>query len=262
MLGAVAGDIIGSPYEFHNIKTKDFPLFCEQSHFTDDTILTCATAEWLLTGNNPSDVFRKWGNLYINRTYENNKIHAFGKVFLTWLNTGQAYQAKTNGCVMRISPIGLMITDLKTALAKAEQLTNMTHNHPESLLATRAYIETMYMLKIKTDVSVIKKQIFQKYGYNLYQKIDDIRPHYNKFYCSCKMSVPQAIICALNATSYEDAVRNAVSLGGDSDTLACMAGGLAEIRFGVPEYVKNQVLKRLDTSMKTLMENFYQKTRE
>ncbi len=262
MLGAVAGDIIGSPYEFHNIKTKDFSLFCKKSHFTDDTILTCATAEWLLTGGNPADIYRKWGSAYINRTYENGSVNSFGKGFLRWLETGKAYQAKTNGCVMRISPIGLMISDLKTALQKAEYLTNMTHNHPESLTATRAYIETMYLLKTKTDISIIKKQIFQKHGYNLYQKIDEIRPHYNKFYCSCKMSVPQAIICALDATSYEDAVRNAVSLGGDSDTLACMAGGLAELRFGVPEQIKHQVLKRLDLSMKILMEKFYAKIRE
>ena len=120
----------------------------------------------------------------------------------------------------------------------------------------------MYLLKTKTDISYVKNYISQKYNYNLHQNLDEIRPHYNKFYCSCKMSVPQAIICALDATSYEDAVRNAVSLGGDSDTLACMAGGLAEIRFGVPEQIKHQVLKRLDLSMKILMEKFYAKIRE
>lgn len=262
MLGAIGGDIIGSPYEFHNIKTKDFSLFCKKSRFTDDTILTCATAEWLLKGGNPADIYRKWGRAYANRTYENGAVSAFGKGFLNWLETGKAYQAKTNGCVMRISPVGLMISDLKTALQKAEYLTNITHNHPESLTATRAYIETMYLLKTKTDISYIKNYISQKYKYNLHQNLDEIRPHYNKFYCSCKMSVPQAIICALDATSYEDAVRNAVSLGGDSDTLACMAGGLAEIRFGVPEQIKHQVLKRLDLSMKILMDKFYAKIRE
>ena len=141
---------------------------------------------------------------------------------------------------MRLSPIPLLVDDLKVALDKAIELTSITHNHPESFLATRVYIETMYMAKKGVSSDIIKNYITTKYGYDLSKSVDEIRPDYNKFYSSCKNSVPQAIICALDANSYEDAIRNAVSLGGDSDTLACMAGGIAEMRFGVPENIKKQ----------------------
>jgi len=259
MLGAIIGDIVGSPYEFHNIKYKEFELFCDKCCFTDDTILTCATAEWLLTNEKPEVLLKKWGNLYKNRTYEYGKVGAFGKGFTNWLGTGEAYGAKTNGCIMRLSPIPLMIDDLKVALDKAIELTLITHNHPESLLATRVYIETMYMAKKGFSSSIIKNYITNKYGYDLSKTIDEMRPKYNKFYTSCKNSVPQAIICALDADSYEDAIRNAVSLGGDSDTLACMAGGIAEMKFGVPDNIKTQAKKYMDGNVIDTITKFYNK---
>ena len=261
MIGAIIGDIVGSPYEFHNIKHKEFELFCDRCCFTDDTILTCATAEWLLSNKKPDELLKKWGKLYQSRTYENGKIAAFGKGFTNWLETGESPHAKTNGCIMRLSPIPLMVDDLKVALKKAVELTSVTHNHPESLLATRVYIETMYMVKKGISSSVIKNYITNKYGYDLSKSIDEMRPDYNKFYVSCKNSVPQAIICALDANSYEDAIRNAVSLGGDSDTLACMAGGIAEIKFGVPEHIKKQALPFMDKNVSTVIEKFYQTIR-
>lgn len=259
MLGSIIGDIIGSPYEFHNIKHKDFELFCDKCCFTDDTILTCATAEWLLTNKKPEELLKKWGKLYQNRTYEDGKVGAFGQGFTNWLKTGIAYNAKTNGCIMRLSPIVLMIDDLKASLDKAIELTSITHNHPESLLATRVYIETMYMVKKGFSSPIIKNYITNKYDYDLSKSVDEIRPNYNKFYVSCKNSVPQAIICALDANSYEDAIRNAVSLGGDSDTLACMAGGIAEMRFGVPLNIKQQAQTFMDENVSSTIKNFYQK---
>ena len=174
MLGAITGDIIGSVYEFHNIKTKNFPLFSEKSTFTDDSILTCATAEWLLSNKDAKEIFLKWGHVYQNRTIENGKIPAFGKGFMGWLQSGQPYGAKTNGCVMRISPIGLMEKDIEIALKKAIYLTNMTHNHPESLNYTTAYIETMFLVKKKTPIPLIKNYISTKYGYDLSKSIDDM----------------------------------------------------------------------------------------
>lgn len=261
LLGAIIGDIVGSPYEFHNIKTKEFELFNDASCFTDDTILTCATAEWLLTNEKPEKILRKWGNLYKNRTYENGKVAAFGSGFMRWLETGQAYQAKTNGCIMRLSPIPLMVEDVKKALRKAVELTSITHNHPESLTAARAYIETMYHVKKGIKPAIIKNYISHKFGYDLSASVDEIRPEYNKFYCSCKKSVPQAIICALDAESYEDAIRNAVSLGGDSDTLACMAGGIAEMKFGVPKYLKQKVAAYLDGNVAAMVSRFYENLR-
>ena len=162
MLGAVIGDIIGSPYEFHNIKTKNFSLFSDKCCFTDDTILTCATAEWLLTNKRPEELLKKWGDLYKHRTYENGTVSAFGQGFTNWLKSGVSYNARTNGCVMRLSPIPLMINDLKSALDKAKRLTLITHNHPESLSAVQAYIETTHMIKKKVPTSIIKKYISKK----------------------------------------------------------------------------------------------------
>lgn len=257
MLGAIIGDVVGSCYEFHNIKTKEFNLFCDKCCFTDDTILTCATAEWLLTNKTPEEILKKWGNLYLNRTYESGKIGAFGSGFSNWLKNEQPYGAKTNGCIMRLSPIPLMIDNLKSALDKAIQLTTITHNHSESVLATRAYIETMFMVKKEVPIPIIKKYISQKFGYDLSKSVDEMRPHYNKFYTSCKNSVPQALICALDAHSYEDAIRNAVSLGGDSDTLACMTGGIAEVRFGVPNHLQTMVMPYLDNRIQGMIKKFY-----
>ena len=261
MFGAVVGDVVGSAYEFHNVKTKDFELFTKNSCFTDDTILTCATAEWLLTDKPAEFVLKKWGDKYKNRYYENGKIAPFGKGFLTWLETGIPYGAKSNGCVMRISPIGLMEKDLTVALEKAYYLTNLTHNHPESLKYVSMYIETMFLVKKGVGSNKIKTYLSKKYECDLSKSIDEIRPNYNKFYVSCKNSVPQAIVAGLDAVSFEDAIRNAISLGGDSDTLACMAGGIAEIRFGVPECLKIKTMPHLDSCMQKVVNDFYQKTR-
>lgn len=260
MLGSVIGDIIGSPYEFHNIKTKDFPLFSPECHFTDDTILTCAVADCLLSGKDAALTLQNWGKRYQNRTYENGKVAPFGKGFLKWLSDGIPYKAKTNGCVMRLSPVAWLINGQKTGLKKGTYLTALTHNHPESFRATRAYLDTLYLLKKKTPVTIIKNYIEHKYKYNLSDSIDVLREKNNKFYCSCLKTVPQAIACALQATSYEDAIRNAVSLGGDSDTLACMTGGVAEMRFGIPPKIIKEAQMFLDKNTRRIISDFQEKT--
>lgn len=250
MIGAIIGDVVGSRFEFHNIKTKDFQFWHDDCHPTDDTILTCAVADWLLHGGAPEKYLFAWGNRYKNKTFENGTIPAFGPGFTNWLHTKKPYNAKTNGCIMRLAPIFDFYSDnLNKMLYTAETLTNTTHNHPDSIHATRVYIETGYMLKNKTDVAKIKKIISEKYNYNLNQTVDEIRPNYNKFYTTCKNSVPQAIVCALDATDYTDTIRNAISIGGDSDTIATMSGALAEIRFGVPNELQNTVIKYLDKNM-------------
>lgn len=256
MQGAIIGDIIGSVYEFHNIKTKDFSLFCDKSHFTDDTILTCATADWLIQGGKPDFFLKKWGKMYIDCTYENGKITPFNCTFIDWLKTGTALQSKSNGCVMRISPL-LHLKDKDEALEKAIEITKTTHDHPESLNAVQAYIETGFMLKENEPTSKIKQHISDKYWYNLGRSVINIRQHYNHFYCSCEKSVPEAICCALEAKSYEDAIRNAVSIGGDSDTLACMAGGLAEMRHPIPQYISSQANRFMDKNVLNMVKQFY-----
>ena len=261
MLGSVIGDIIGSPYEFHNIKTKDFPLFSSKCCFTDDTILTCATTDWLLSEKDAKTSLQDWGKNYQDRTYENGKVAPFGKGFLKWLSDGIPYGAKTNGCIMRLSPVAWLINGQKTGLKKGTHLTSLTHNHPESFRATRAYLDTLYLMKRKTPVPIIKNYIEHKYKYNLSDSIDTLREKNDKFYCSCSKTVPQAIACALQAVSYEDAVRNAVSLGGDSDTLAAMAGGIAEIRFGIPPKIVKEAQTFLDKKTKLIIARFQEKVR-
>lgn len=257
MLGSIIGDIIGSRFEFHNIKTKDFSLFDESCCFTDDTILTCAVAEHLISKQPIKETLRKWGLKYQNRTYENGKIAAFGKGFSQWVNTGISVNSSSNGCVMRISPLFHTKQDLKSLLKKADEITKITHNHPESLNAVHAYLETGFMIQNLIPIKQIKETISNKYQYNLHQSLDEIRPNYNRFYVQCKNSVPQAIVCALNADSYEDTIRNAVSLGGDSDTLACMAGGLAELRFNIPKNIITKAKKYMDKDILQLIEQFY-----
>lgn len=257
MLGSIIGDIVGSRFEFHNIKTKDFSLFDESCCFTDDTILTCAVADHLISKRPIEETLRKWALKYQNRSYENGKIAAFGKGFLHWVNTGISINSSSNGCVMRISPIFNVKQDQQSLLKKADKITKITHNHPESLNAVHAYLETGFMIQNLIPIQQIKETISNKYQYNLHQSLDEIRPVYNRFYVQCKNSVPQAIICALDACSYEDALRNAVSLGGDSDTLACMAGGLAELRFKIPIDIIENAKKYMDKNIIRQIEMFY-----
>ena len=257
MLGSIVGDIVGSRFEFHNIKTKDFCLFDKSCCFTDDTILTCAVADHLVSKQPIEETLRKWALKYKNRTYENGKIGAFGNGFLQWVNTGASINSSSNGCVMRISPLFHISQDKQYLFTKADEITKITHNHPESLNAVHAYLDTGFMLQNLIPIPQIKETISKKYQYNLHQTLDEIRPTYNRFYVKCKNSVPQAIICALDAYSYEDTLRNAVSLGGDSDTLACMAGGLAELRFKIPADIIQNAKKYMDNDVKKLIRTFY-----
>lgn len=263
MKGAIIGDIVGSIYEVHNIKTKEFPLFTKEkrNYFTDDTALTCATAEWLLTGQPARDVLQKWGLKYKNSTHPNSDIKFFGKGFRKWLEdpVNASNQSYGNGCVMRLSPIPNFIRDTKLAIEMALDFTKVTHDHPDSINAVKAYVETFHLLKKQVPIKDIKKQISEKYNYNLFDSIDDIRKNYNQFYVDCKNSVPQSIVCALDAKSYEDSLRNAISLGGDSDTLAAMSGGLAEARFDIPEEIEGKALKFLEPEMNDLINRFYKK---
>jgi len=257
MLGSIIGDIVGSRFEFHNIKTKDFSLFGEKCCFTDDTILTCAVAEHLIS-QQPIDItLRKWALKYKNRTYENGKIAAFGPGFSQWVETGISMNSNSNGCVMRISPLFYANLDAQLVFERVDEITKITHNHAESFNAVHAYLETGILIKNNVEINQIKNEISAKYQYNLCQSLDEIRPAYNRFYVKCKNSVPQAIICALDAVSYEDALRNAVSLGGDSDTLACMAGGLAELRFKIPNDIITNAKKYMDNDIINLIAQFY-----
>lgn len=260
MWGAIIGDIIGSVYEAQNIKTKNFELFSENCRFTDDTVCTVAVADALINGKTAFETFRTWGKKYKDIQNPPGFFPTFfSGGFAAWLESDNPvpYGAKTNGCVMRISPVPFLIRDLNTAFKTAASITNLTHNHPDSINAVLAYVRTVHMCQNGAQPFDIKNALSYYHGYNMNRTVDDIRPQYNKFYGSCHKSVPEAIICALEAISFEDAIRNAVSLGGDSDTLACMAGAIAETRFGIPTEIKDQARTYLPNEILNIMDKMY-----
>ena len=249
MLGAIVGDIIGSVYELQNIKTKDFPLFRDDCTFTDDTVMTIATAEALLKGAKPEDFissYRKFGRLYPDAGYGGN--------FYRWLMSDSLlpYNSYGNGSAMRVSPVVTKFCDLSCVEDLAKRSAEVSHSHPEGIKGAQATAAAIYIVKtyVWEDSSIeerkakMKLYIESTYGYNLSRSLDEIRPAYT-FNVSCQETVPQAIIAFLESTSFEDAIRNAVSLGGDSDTLAAITGSIAEAAYGVPIPIRKKALSYL-----------------
>lgn len=245
MLGAIIGDIVGSVYEFDNIKTKDFPLFRDDCFFTDDTVMTCAVAEAVMKGGKPDDFIdemKRLGRLYPDAGY--------GGRFLGWLFSGdrEPYYSYGNGSAMRVSPCGWMSEGgYETARLSAA----VTHNHPEGIKGALATYDAIVLARtgFRNDPAGCKKRIREqiegKYGYDLSPTLDEIRPTY-EFNETCQETVPQAIVAFLESTDFEDAIRNAISLGGDSDTLAAITGSIAEAAYGIPDDLKRKALSYLD----------------
>lgn len=252
MLGCVIGDIVGSVYEFNNIKTKDFPFFSLGSRVTDDSVCVCAVAESVALCKPPAAVLKRWGKKYM-------EITGFSKSFTNWLNqkTDESAHSKGNGAVMKIAPVGFLYRKKETAYIVADRITALSHDHPESYRAVHAYIDALHGCFEKRSIQNILNEIQEKYKYDMQRTPDEIRPNYNKFYYTCGKTVPEAILCALHANSFEDAIRNAISLGGDSDTIACMAGGLAEARFGIPKEIKRKALSLIPFDMRWSLGRLY-----
>lgn len=260
MWGALIGDIVGSIYEVQNIKTKDFPLFQNTCKVTDDSVCTIAVADIVVNKTSPVKTLKKWGKKYQHIQNPPPFFPTFfSSGFSNWLDDPHSapYQAHTNGAVMRISPVPFLIRDTQKAYETADIITNLTHNHPDSLKAVHAYIDCMHALFCNKNPKEILTQLEEKYGYNMHRSVDEIRLTYNKFYVSCNKSVPEAMICTLESVSFEDALRNAVSIGGDSDTIACMAGALAEARFGIPDDIKKQAMSFIPAEMNIILDKMY-----
>ncbi|MFC1812848.1 ADP-ribosylglycohydrolase family protein [Thermodesulfobacteriota bacterium] len=255
MIGAIAGDIIGSVYEHYPIKTKDFPLFDTRCRFTDDSVLTVAVADSILTGRSYAETVWEIGRRYIGAGY--------GSSFIQWLHSHdpQPYNSWGNGSAMRVSPVGFAFTTEEEVLHQAEKTAEISHNHPEGIKGAKATALAVFLARTVQDKEEIRKQIRQRFGYDLDRGVDDIRPTYT-FDVSCQGTVPEAIIAFLDSRSYEDAIRNAVSLGGDSDTLACITGGIAEAFYGiVPPHIQTKVKELLTPDLWAITENFCRKYR-
>jgi len=223
MLGAIIGDVVGSVYEWERTKKMDFPLFSKKSTFTDDTVLTVATAIAILEGREDY--------AYLYKEYALHHIDTgFGGMFLEWAKAKDmqpAYNSYGNGSAMRVCPIGYAFDDIETTLEEARISAIVTHNHPEGIKGAEAVACAIFLARMGDSKEQIKKYIEDRFHYNLNRTIEEIRPTY-EFETSCQGSVPEAIIAFLDSKNFEDSIRLAVSLGGDSDTLACMAGGIAE----------------------------------
>ena len=226
-IGAIVGDIIGSPYEFSNIKTKDFPLFSEDSCITDDSILTIATMQALMDGGSSEDFRRNY------KLFGNKYDSSYGLRFYDWLKSddAQPYNSWGNGSAMRVSPIAWFYDDLETVEQVAEVSASVTHNHPLGIKGAQATASAVYLARTGKSKQEIKTYIETRYGYMLDFRLDNIRPGF-AFDESCEGTVPPAIVAFLESDSFEDAIRNAVSLGGDSDTIAAITGSIAEAFYG------------------------------
>lgn len=249
MIGAIAGDIIGSIYEQRPIKTKQFPLFKDRCYFTDDTVLTVAIAYAILTQRSYRQSLKKLGRLYPRAGY--------GGSFILWLQSDnpQPYNSWGNGSAMRVSPVGFAYQSETDVLLHAKLTAQVSHNHPEGIKGAQATALAVFLAKTGSGKNQIRARISNEFGYDLNRTIDDIRPEYS-FDVSCQGTVPEAIIAFIDSDSYEDAVRNAISLGGDSDTLACIAGGIAEAFYGVPGDIRKEVRKRLTPNLLKIVESF------
>ncbi len=252
MLGAIAGDIIGSVYEKDPIKEKDFPLFSPASEFTDDTVLTVAIADSLLSGKSYAAALKQWGRKYPNAGYGGN--------FYQWLMSrcSVAYNSWGNGSAMRVSPIGWGYNSLERTLAEAEKSAAVTHNHPEGIKGAQAVAGAIFMARKQAPKEEIKKWIEAQFNYKLQRSTDTIRSGYS-FEVSCQLSVPEAIICFLESNSVEEAIRLAVSLGGDADTQACICGAIAHAWHGnLPDALWLETEKRLPEDMLRIITDFRQ----
>ncbi len=250
MLGALAGDIIGSRFEHDNIKRKDFQLFHPDCTFTDDSVLTVALAESLMTGVAYGDLMRRY--------YHNYPHAGYGGYFHRWAQDPEMgpYHSFGNGSAMRAGPVGWYHDELEKVLAGAARSAAVTHDHPEGIRGARAVAAGILLARQGRSKQEIRDWIEGALGYDLQRRLDQIRPHYT-FDVTCQGSVPEAIIAFLEAQDFEDAVRNAISLGGDSDTIACIAGSLAEAFFGgVPEAIAREVFRRLDRPLAEVTRRF------
>ena len=260
MYGAILGDMIGSPYEFdRGNKTKDFPFFDKGCSFTDDSVMTVAVAEALMKAIGMGviddekavkdlimDMMHKWGHKYPNAGY--------GGRFYGWLasSSREPYNSYGNGSAMRVSSAGWLFADVEATRRAARWTAEVTHNHPEGIKGAESVAAAIFLARIGSSKDGIREYVTNEFGYDLNRTCDEIRPDYHHVE-SCQQTVPEAITAFLEGNDFEDVIRTAVSLGGDCDTLTCIAGSIAEAFYGVPEELKAECRKRLPDDMSEVL---------
>ena len=261
MYGAIIGDVVGSPYEFSRYKRKDFsPLFHPRAGITDDTIMTIAVADSLLNEIHPAESMRSWGR----KVLPTESLGGYGKGFIKWLAAPEIqppYNSYGNGAAMRVSPVGWLFEDLTVALEVAKIVTQVSHSHPEGIKGAQSVVLAVYLARNGADGGAIRQAVADMFGYDMERSVDICRDEhvYNE---TCQYCVPESIICAIEAESYEDAIRNAISLGGDADTLAAISGSIAEAMFGIPDALIAGVQSYLKPALAPVIAQFYQRVGE
>lgn len=261
MIGAIIGDVVGSVYEFNNIKTKDFPLFSNYSTYTDDTITTVALADCLINNGMPFDYLQKYCNMY------DDPAGGYGGMFADWVfsDKKEPYNSYGNGAAMRISPVGYAFNDWDLIKEKTIEYTSITHNHPKGIEGALCVSEAIFEGRNRSREGYPNKQylvdLLLKYypTYDISETVDTLRPYY-RFNETCQGTVPQAITCVIYSTSFEDAIKNAISIGGDSDTLACITGAIAEAFYEeIPDWIIHETFLRIPEPFLTVIDKFKEK---
>ena len=251
MIGAIAGDMVGSPYEAFPIKTTDFAI--KVSRFTDDTVLTLAVADAILRGVDYGVSIKHFAQKYPDLPY--------GGSFRQWMwkSTYRPYNSYGNGSAMRVSPIGFAFGSIEEVLFHAEKSAAVTHNHPEGIKGAQATALAIFLARQGIEKEAIRSQIAERFSYDLFRTVDDIRGDYS-FDVTCQGSVPESIIAFMDANNYETAVRNAISFGGDADTMACIAGGIAQGYYKkIPSDIVTQVRRSLPQDLWHIVKEFNEK---
>jgi ADP-ribosylglycohydrolase len=253
MIGAIAGDVIGSVHEHLGTKSFDFELFPPGCRFTDDTVLTVAVAECLLSGSSYIDAFHEYFFAYPDAGYGYN--------FFQWASSGdrKPYNSWGNGAAMRISAVGQAFDRLEDVLAHAARATEVTHNHPEGIKGAQATAAAVFLARQGESKKHIQEAVERMFEYDLHPTLEMLRPEY-RFDVSCQGTVPPALIAFLESNDYEDAVRKAISLGGDADTLACITGAVSEAHYGgVPAHIETGALAVLDDRLRGVVKRFQER---
>lgn len=264
MIGSIIGDAIGSIYEFDNIKTKDFELMDSRMEATDDSILTIATADWLMHGGEVAQYYVRYATKY------KCPMGGYGSMFKNWVIQAcqegdySPYNSCGNGSAMRVGPVAWVSEDMAEVLSLARQSAECTHNHPEGIKGAQATAHSIYLARIGKSKEEIRKSIELEYGYDLSMTTQEIRSVYSWAGITpdegnggtCQGSVPQAIRAFIDGLDFEDCIRNAVSIGGDSDTIACITGSIAEAYHGVPKEMRQWALEKLNPELRTIVTQF------
>ena len=256
MYGAILGDLIGAPWEFKRMKRRDFnPLIRPDTGITDDSIMTVAIADSLLHEVPPAEAMRDWGR----RVMPAENVAGYGASFIKWLASPEIqppYNSYGNGAAMRVSPAGWLYDDLEVTLEVARLVTDVTHNHPEGIKGAQATAMAIFLARQGVSIQGVRESVQGRFNYDLERSVDQCRQEhiYNE---TCQICVPDAIICALDSNSFEDTVRNAVSLGGDADTLGAIAGSIAEAIHGIPDTMIQAARPHLDESFLPIITEFY-----